>query len=244
MKHPTPEEWLAYLYDDLPDAPERRRAEAEEHLAACPECRQQVAQWRATLGLLDEDRAWTPKGALVIPPAVGADRDDRGKQQSSISGWGRSLPSRPWLPWALAAGVAISASFLTGRAWGPNRAELDRELTRLRTELKREIAADLRAEQQQELTDVVVTTVKATTAGQRELAASLVADFQEARRADRREFVAVLERWDQRRAEDLGQLRASVQSLADQTGGAFQETGSRINALASALPVRSDFESP
>ena len=91
---------------------------------------------------------------------------------------------------------------------------------------------------------MVVTTVQAATTGQRELAASLVAGFQEARLADRREFVSVLERWDQRRAEDLGQLRASVQSLAEQTGGAFQETGSRINALASVLPVRSDVEAP
>lgn len=241
MKHPSSEEWMAYLYDDVPDAPEQRRAEAEAHLAACPECRRQVAEWRATLGLLDEDRAWTPKGAPVIPTAVGTHRDEGGKPRSLIGGWGSSCP---WLPWALAAGVVISASFLAGRAWGPNRAEFDRELTRLRSELRREIAADLRAEQQQELTDMVVTTVQAVTSGQRELAASLVADFQEARLADRREFVSVLERWDQRRADDLRQLRASVQSLAEQTGGAFQETGSRINALASVLPVRGDVEAP
>jgi hypothetical protein len=43
MKHPTQEEWMSYLYDELSAKP---RTSLESHLAACVECRAQLQVWQ------------------------------------------------------------------------------------------------------------------------------------------------------------------------------------------------------
>jgi hypothetical protein len=43
LRHPDPEEWMSYLYGELPAA---ARRPMKAHLAACPECREKVRGWR------------------------------------------------------------------------------------------------------------------------------------------------------------------------------------------------------
>jgi hypothetical protein len=51
VNHPSAEEWMGYLYEELP--PERKR-ELHAHLAQCGDCGRQVQQWRAGMAALDE----------------------------------------------------------------------------------------------------------------------------------------------------------------------------------------------
>lgn len=234
MKHPTPEAWMAYLYPDPLDPSDLPRAEAEAHLATCEDCRQQVRLWQATLGILDQDEvpaARRPVAVAAILPVAPL----------------RSTPPSHgprWWPWALAAGIAVAAAFLAGRSLGPSRAEFQRELARTRAELTRELTAELRAAQQRDLADLATATVNASMVGQRELAGQLLTSFNEARMADRREFLNAVGQLDQRRREEVTLLRDGFLSLVEKTGGAFRETDTRLNALASALPARNDASRP
>ncbi len=51
MKHPTREEWMAYLYGELDGA---KRAAVRRHLAECAECRGEVAVWRGAIEEMDK----------------------------------------------------------------------------------------------------------------------------------------------------------------------------------------------
>ena len=232
MTHPDSEALLTRLYPDDESTGQLDpggQLELDTHLAVCPECRQQLAQWRAILGLLDEDSL--PLGVpslqkspgAVVPMAAAAPKRSRPPQR------------REWLPWALAGGVAVAAAFLAGRWSGMSRTALRSEVARLRSEITQEISAELRATQPQTLTRIAGVAVTAA-AGQQELTLALAADFNTARLQDRREFLAAIERSDRRRAEEFEWLRSGFQLLADKTGGALEVTDNRLNALANALP--------
>jgi hypothetical protein len=53
MEHPTPEDWMDYLYGEVG---RRERRQMDAHVRDCAECREAVAGWRATMGRLDEWR--------------------------------------------------------------------------------------------------------------------------------------------------------------------------------------------
>jgi len=68
VNHPSAEEWMGYLYDEL--APERQR-ELHAHLARCGDCGRQWHQWRASRLALDDWKlpARRPR-ILATPPAT------------------------------------------------------------------------------------------------------------------------------------------------------------------------------
>jgi hypothetical protein len=50
MNHPNAEEWMAFLYRELPA---RDHRSLQRHLDSCDECRNQVAQWQAAMAGLE-----------------------------------------------------------------------------------------------------------------------------------------------------------------------------------------------
>lgn len=99
MKHPSREEMMSYLYDELESEP--RRA-LERHCEACAPCRAHLAEWRSTTRQLD---------AYAVAPS----RSTQLKPQR----W-----TRPALA-AAAAAVWLFAGFALGRTSGVSRAELE-----------------------------------------------------------------------------------------------------------------------
>ena len=67
MNHPTREEWMALLYDELPRA---EQAKLSAHLKQCSECRGRVAAWRATKTSLDEWKLPAVRSARAVQPLV------------------------------------------------------------------------------------------------------------------------------------------------------------------------------
>ncbi|WP_040546894.1 anti-sigma factor family protein [Pedosphaera parvula] len=51
MKHPTQEQWMAYLYGESAAA---EKDEMSAHLAQCADCRDKVSRWRGVMNSLDD----------------------------------------------------------------------------------------------------------------------------------------------------------------------------------------------
>lgn len=116
MNHPTPEQWMDWLYRELPAEQHR---DLDAHLAMCAECRAQVQTWRSTMGALDEWKA-----------------PDAPKQTSA------TLPVTGLLRWAAAAAIVLGIGIGIGRwtAPGVDTAALQDELkVGLQAELQREL---------------------------------------------------------------------------------------------------------
>ena len=208
MKHPLPEIWMAYLYRELPPT---ERADAEAHLHVCPQCRTAVERWRGTMTALDRDEA-----SLALPA-----------RRSAANAW------QPVVRWALAASVVLVAGFLAGRAAGPSRADVQREVTAARHQVETELKGQFR----EELKAMTAGTVTTTAEDNRRLLADFARELQVARVADRRELLTALDTLDSRRAIDTEALRASLLTLARKTGTSFQQTESQLNLLAANLPA-------
>jgi uncharacterized membrane protein YvbJ len=86
VNHPGAEEWMDFLYGELP--PERRR-ELGVHLSQCTVCAAQVKNWRTGMTALDD---WT---LPAIPRAP--------------------LQWQPVLKWAAAAAILLVIGFALGR---------------------------------------------------------------------------------------------------------------------------------
>jgi len=93
MKHPHPQEWIAYLYREVDS---KTRSRLKNHLAHCEPCRAQIEQWRRTQQHLD---SWQfPTQRTVKPPAP------------------RAYPT--FVRWAAAAMVMLALGFALGRSSG------------------------------------------------------------------------------------------------------------------------------
>src|SRR5258708_7405150 len=84
LRHPAQEEWMAYLYGEIPRPESGRLA---SHLRNCAECQSKVGQWRDTMSSLSE---W--KLAPAQPRRL----------------------ERPVLRWAAAAAVVLGLAFGVG----------------------------------------------------------------------------------------------------------------------------------
>jgi hypothetical protein len=90
MKHPAPEQWMDWLYQELPSEQHR---ELDAHLAMCADCRQQVDAWRQTMGALDEWQVPAPARITARTPML--------------------------LRWAAAAAVVLGIGIGLGRLTAP-----------------------------------------------------------------------------------------------------------------------------
>jgi len=111
--HPSPEEWMDYLYTELP--PDRQTG-LDGHLRACPTCRAQVDQWRATMAALDTWRLGARRASTACVPGT--------------------------LRWAIAAAAVLGFGLFLGRLTSPapGLAKLRAELA---APLRQEFQADL-----------------------------------------------------------------------------------------------------
>jgi len=127
MNHPTREEWMSFIYDEM-NAPERATLTA--HLQDCPGCAAQVKQWQTASTELD---SWQFR---------------LGRRKTSS----QTIFTRPLIQWAAAAVILLGASFVFGRfgaasVAGKNlRAAIEPEIRQqLRQEFETKRVEDARA---------------------------------------------------------------------------------------------------
>lgn len=208
MNHPTPESWMSYLYDESNAA---ERADLEAHLAVCGKCRDEVAQCRRTMGLLDLDEA-----TLALPR----------RHARTQFRW------QPVLAWSAAAAVVLCTGFLAGRQGTVSRAEFRSELAAAREQ----IAEEVRGHYSDDLKALAAAAVSATTQQNREALREIRNEFVEARATDQRQLLTALDRMEVQRVQDYRQLSGGLVRLARVTGSGFRQAEEQFNSLASYTP--------
>lgn len=114
MNHPKPEEWVPYLYGETSGA---ARQDLKAHLRDCPECRQEIDNWKRSLHQLDRWKLPRAGQALV---------------QTRM----------PLLRWAAAVVIILSAGILIGRATAP-KVDVERLRVAITPAIQREVSAEL-----------------------------------------------------------------------------------------------------
>jgi hypothetical protein len=147
MKHPHPQEWIAYLYREV-DSPTRSRL--KNHLAHCEPCRTQLEQWRRTQQHLD---SWQLPQRAVKPPAL----------------WPYPVLAR----WAAAAILILALGFALGRSSGGVSPET---VAALHDDLRGELEELLKAQVAESTAATLATAQDHTAAAMREFVALYQSD--------------------------------------------------------------------
>ncbi|MCL4180104.1 MAG: zf-HC2 domain-containing protein [Verrucomicrobia bacterium] len=139
MKHPNPQEWVAYLYREVDS---QTRSRLEDHLAHCESCRTQIEQWRRAQQHLD---SWQLPQRAVNPPAL--------------------RPYPVLVRWAAAAILMLALGFALGRSSG---ATSPTTVAALREDLRGELAELLKAQVAESTTATLAAAHDHTAAAMRE----------------------------------------------------------------------------
>ncbi|MEK7686309.1 MAG: zf-HC2 domain-containing protein [Verrucomicrobiota bacterium] len=225
LKHPTPEDWMAYLYRELRG---QAKADFQAHLEVCPRCQQDVAAWRGSMQNLDQWRF--PRKQPVLGLA------------------------QPILKWGMAALFLIMVGYGIGRlsVAASNvetlRAAIEKPMrSSLRTELREELGAQLRQEWesslrlahirlgdevQRRLEQTAASAVARSTVETERLLAELARNNAENRSDDQQLIFAALRQFEAQRVADLQSLRKELETVAVLTEDRLQEAQGQIFRLA------------
>ena len=210
MTHPTREEWMSYLYDELP-AP--TKSALQVHLEVCAECRSEMETWtRATHRLND----WP------LPKR-------RAKHRFA----------EPVLKWAAAAAIVALAAIGGTRLWALNgevtqlRADVQGSLKRevesaVRVKLSEKFARDLQAA----LVQVQDSAAKTGSAEAEALIAEFARALETKRLEEQRAMLAALQQLQTRQAEDYAGLRNELETVAVFAEAGLQRAQNQIANIA------------
>jgi len=203
--HPTPEEWMSFLYGE--DSP-ARHAELGAHLHQCAECRGQVQAWRGSMTALD---AWTE------PPAR------------------RRWVPAPAVRWAAAAVVVLGLGIGLGRTTSSPSAEMRQLTAQLRNEMDtkfvstREAFAQSLEQQRMEFTEAVQSAAMEARSDEAEqLLIRLAKLIEERREADQLTYLSALKQVEERYAA----LRQDLDTVAVNADDGFSQTREQLVEIA------------
>jgi anti-sigma factor RsiW len=202
MNHPSREEWMSYLYDELP-AEEHSNLAA--HLAVCPDCKATLSAWQAARTNLD---AWQ------LPP-----------KRPGVA------PGRPLVKWAAAAALVLGLGFGMGRlASAPVNAERVRaEIEpKIRQELRLELAQLLR----DELDRAASATLAASGEQTKQVVSDYAKALESKRAEDNQTLYAALDKLESQRVADLVSLKKDLDTVAVLTDAGLRSTQRRLVQLA------------
>lgn len=228
MKHPTPEQWMDFLYGESPST---ERAELQQHLAGCEACRQQTQTWQGAMKKLD---AWT----LESPT-----------RRQGFPVWGGA-----W-KWAAAACLVLTSAFAAGRWSGPSvdlpalqaqlakplQADVERALQQKLDEQIRQATeqamARAREQAQKELTVKFQQIADQATAAAMDSTASqlkqLAVTLETLRAEDKVKFSDAIKEMEAQRANDLLRLRQELETVAVLTDRSLRQAQRQLVQLAS-----------
>jgi anti-sigma factor RsiW len=215
MNHPNQEEWMSYLYGELPRADKLALA---AHLKRCPPCEAQLAQWQATMTNLN---AWEHLPVRTAVPAAG-----------------RFAGFQPALKWAVAAAIVLGLGFGLGRISSLASGNVETLRTSLRTEFSRqlesaraELAGDFQRQQTNALNQLLAASASAK-AETGQLVSELAASVEEKRVLDSEAIAAALQQLDSKWIALHASLRKELETVAVLTEDGFNDTQQKLYQLA------------
>jgi hypothetical protein len=215
MNHPTREEWMSYLYDEL-TAEEHSGLAA--HLAVCPDCKSRLSDWRAARRNLD---AWQ----LPLRPA-------------------RVALQRPLLRWAAAAVLMIGIGFGVGRFATPATANAGKIRAAIEPEIRQQLLQELTQLLRTEL-DKTASATLAASGEQAKHWVEDYAQALEAKRAEEsRAIYADLSRLERQRLADFVSLKKDVDTVAVLTDAGLRRAQQQLVQLADYTQPANNSNSP
>ncbi len=199
------------------ESPAQTRRALKEHLSSCPECRSQLAQWRAGLKALD---AWKPPRAQATA----------------------NLLAPATLKWAFAL-VLLFAGFVAGR-FAPAAVNEQRIRARIQPEIRQALLQEVTATAREEAARTAVAGLRATEAGAERIAAAYAKALQAQRAEDRREIETTLARIQSQRVADLAALKRQLDTLALNTDAGLRHTAEGLVELANLRVTPTAAETP
>ena len=214
MNHPSREEWMSYLYDELNAD---QSANLKAHLHTCPDCKSKVNEWQAARSGLDEWRVPKKRGRVLL--------------------------AQPMVKWAAAAAIVLSIGVGIGRLTSapPDvqqvRAAIEPEM---RQELRREFAQLFR----DQLDKSASTTLAASTEQTRQLLAEFARAVEAKRTEDYQAINAALDKLQSQRLADFFSLKKDVDTMAVLTEGGFRRAQQQLVQLADYTQPANSSNSP
>lgn len=210
MNHPTQQEWIAYLYDELPRPARRQLA---SHLDQCPECERVVAQWQQTAARLE---TW------ALP-----------SRRRAAGLWG------PALKWGLAAILLVGLGLGAGRLTAPG-ADLEQLRAGLLPALRQQLRHELRAQLGGDLDAFADRTLAASRADTQRLLDGLAQTWAAAREEDRQTTLLLFNQAERQHKAELAWLRRDLETVAVFADARLQDTQRELGQLASYSQASSD----
>jgi len=203
MNHPTREEWMSYLYDELTG---EEHADLAAHLAVCPECNANVRSWR---GLKHDLDAWQ------LPA------------RTTRKSW-----NRPIVRWAAAAAIILIAGFGIGRLSASRAANVEQVRAALEPSLRKELRQELSQLLRQQLDQSSTTTLAAAGTQTRDMLGDFVRAYEQNRADDNRAVYAALARLDSERMADSTALKRDLDTVAVYSEAGLRQTQRQLVSLA------------
>jgi|ERR1044071_2405053 anti-sigma factor RsiW len=201
MNHPTREEWVPYVFGE---AKSDVRQQLNAHLRNCPDCRQEIESWKASLKLLD---SW--KLPRISKPAP---------------------VYAPFFNWAAAAAMIMLLGFGIGRLTA--RADVQKVRAAIEPELRRELTQEIARLTREEISKSASATL--ATAGQQtdQAMAVLAKAIEDTRAEDNRSIYAALDRIESDGFAQFVSLKRDVDTLAVNTDAGLRNTAQELVQLA------------
>ena len=209
MNHPKNEEWMAYVYGELPKS---EKVALAQHLASCGACRKDVAEWQGAMQHLD---GWQmPRGHSL-----------------------RNL-LQPFLKWGIAAAFAVGLGYGLGRFSVPGP-QMDALRAGIENSLRASLEKEVEARVQQRLNDqlpAMWADAQAPLLGRmNDLAADAVSASSEQTRGFLTAYEDMLKNLDlrlTRQGAEIGALRKDTETMAVLTEAGFRQSEQRLVHLA------------
>jgi predicted nucleic acid-binding Zn ribbon protein len=215
MNHPTREEWMSYLYDELTS---EEHSSLAAHLAVCPECKTRVGDWRAARKNLD---AWQ----LPARPA-------------------QARRQRPLLRWAAAATLMIGIGFGMGRFASPATANAGRIRAAIEPEIRQQLRQEFTQLLREELDKAAAETLAASGEQTKHWVEHYAQALEAKRTEDRQAVNAALNKLESQRLADFVSLKKDVDTVAVWTDAGLRRARQELFQLADSTQPANISNSP
>ncbi len=215
MNHPTCEEWMSYLYDEL-TAEEHSSLAA--HLAVCPDCTTRINDWRSARKNLD---AWQ----LPARPA-------------------RVPLQRPLVRWAAAAALMIGIGFGAGRFAAPATANAGKIRAAIEPEIRQQLRQEFTQLLRDELDKAASATLAASGEQTKHWVEDYAQALEAKRTEDGQAINAALNKLESELLANIVSLKKDVDTVAVLTDAGLRRARQELIQLADYAQPDNSSNSP
>ena len=203
MNHPTREEWMSYLYDELSS---EEQSSLAAHLAVCPDCKTRVNDWRAARRNLD---GWQLPARQARLPLQG-----------------------PLMRWAAAAALMIAIGFGVGRFATPATANAGRIRAAIEPEIRQQLRQEFTQLLRDELDKTASATLAASGEQTKHWVEDYAQALETKRTEDSQAIYAALNKLESQRLADFVSLKKDVDTVAWWTDAGLRRARQELVQLA------------